>query len=217
MQPLCCHTPPAPPPACHRFESSASGLFYDSLLFFKGCLWWEITDVNRNWKPPSFALGAAASLEVVSLGTGLGERLVALTPVCRTRLAWKPAGGRASLATLALVVLTGERNSPATPKTHSQDSSPQMLVGLSVLLRASLSCLSVCFVEVLSSRASTSTRQVQLSLQQLLGWGSSRCMEVFSGLLRGTCVLLTLGSSAVEMKTWVQFPENNFSYFNMKW
>lgn len=70
---VCCHilSPlclcpimfPPPPPRCLPWVCKFSiSLFCDNLVFFKGCAWWEITDVNHNWKSPSSALEAAALL-----------------------------------------------------------------------------------------------------------------------------------------------------------
>lgn len=217
MWPGCHHVLPSPP-AC----SPSVWKFSIRPVLWQSCFLQRMSVVRNYWreqqlKAPGLCSGGSSLAEVVFLGMGVGKWPVALASVCGTRLALKAAGG----PPWSWLCFPGNGREtvllyPATPKTCSQDSPPQTLVGLSVPLCVSLGCSSVHFLEFLSPRDSTLPRRVQLSLQQLLGWGSSCCMEPFSGLLGDTCAP-HLGQLSSWDENWVQFPENNFSYFNMRW
>lgn len=118
-------------------------------VLWQPCFLQRMSVVRNYWrelqlKTPKLCSGGSSLAEVVSLGSGVGEWPVALPSVCRTRLVLKPAGGRASLATTVLAMLTGVGNCPAAPshpKNLQSGFAPKCWL---VCLRFCMRVLAVC-------------------------------------------------------------------------
>lgn len=189
MQLVFCHVWPY----C-QYESSVAGLLSSKDVCGEKLLTWSATE--------NLSALARRQQFCCFLELGVHKRMVVLTLLCRPGLMLKPARpGHHSPSTGSN---EGDLPAPTHPKTYIQDSPVKCWS-----LCKSHSCLSVRFLEVLS---------LELPLNQAgaVGWKSSYCIEQFSGLLRDRCAP-HLGSLSSWDENWVEFPENNFSYFNMKW
>lgn len=187
-------------------------------VLWQSCFLQRMSVVRNYWhelrvKTLKLCSGGSSLAEVLSLGTGIGERPVALTWVCRTRLVVKLAGGRASLATMALAMLTSKGNCPAAPShpVNLQSGFPHRCwLILLVCLRGVLAVLSVPCLAVLSPVLAPGMGRCSSASSSCWDEGAAVTWSRFQDCWE-TRVLLTLGSLTVEIKSGCSFLKITFS------
>lgn len=205
-----------PPPSCWPWvcKFSVRPVLWQSCFLQRMCM------VRNHWcepqlKIPKLCSGGSSLAEMASLGMGWANGLGALTSVCRMVL--EPASDRSSLTTKTQAMLPREWVGILLNQTHQKSVAriPPPRCWL-VWLHSCMWALGVCHYIfwkfcLHSFHLNQAGAAQPLAAVGIRGWHGG-----VSGLPRDTGTP-HLGQFSSWDENWVQFPENNFSYFNMKW